>query len=131
MSQQTNIAWYKDPDATRVVVGAAYLLVLMFIMGLVMLMWSGVPDDAKAVILPIVGGITGAAVYSLRSLGGDPDTKEIEWQQKFDMQEDEIQTLRAELDVERAKRESLTMVVDDLHRRLVSNINLISEAPRG
>lgn len=124
------IPWYKDADATRIAVGVGYLVVLVSIMVFVMLTWRDVPDDAKAVILPIVGAITGAAVYSLRSMAGDPSTKEAEWQNKFDKQEEEIVTLRNELDVERAKRESLEEVVNDLHKRLVGNINLITEQPR-
>lgn len=122
--------WYKDADATRIAVGVGYLVVLVSIMVFVMLTWRDVPDDAKAVILPIVGAITGAAVYSLRSMAGDPSTKEAEWQNKFDKQEEEIVTLRNELDIERAKRESLEEVVNDLHKRLVGNINLITEQPR-
>ena len=124
------LPWYKDADATRIAVGVGYLVVLVFIMVFVMLTWRDVPDDAKAVILPIVGAITGAAVYSLRSMAGDPSTKEAEWQSKFDKQEEEIVTLRNELNIERAKRESLEKVVDDLHKRLVGNINLITEQPR-
>ena len=96
----------------------------------VMLTWRDVPDDAKAVILPIVGAITGAAVYSLKSMAGDPSTKEAEWQAKFDTQKREIRTLRNELVIERAKRESLEEVVNDLHNRLVGNINLIAKQPR-
>ena len=124
------LPWYKDADATRIAVGVGYLVVLVAIMVFVMLTWRDVPDDAKAVILPIVGAITGAAVYSLRSMAGDPSTKEAEWKSKFDKQEEEIVTLRNELDIERAKRESLEEVVNDLHRRLVGNINLIAEQPR-
>lgn len=124
------LPWYKDADATRIAVGVGYLVVLVSIMVFVMLTWRDVPDDAKAVILPIVGAITGAAVYSLRSMAGDPSTKETEWQSKFDTQEKEIVTLRNELDIERAKRESLEEVVNDLHKRLVGNINLIAEQPR-
>ena len=124
------LPWYKDADATRIAVGVGYLVVLVSIMVFVMLTWRDVPDDAKAVILPIVGAITGAAVYSLRSMAGDPSTKEAEWQSKFDTQEMEIVTLRKELDTERAKRESLEEVVNDLHKRLVGNINLIAEQPR-
>ena len=124
------LPWYKDADATRIAVGVGYLVVLVSIMVFVMLTWRAVPDDAKAVILPIVGAITGAAVYSLRSMAGDPSTKEAEWQSKFDTQEGEITSLRNELDIERAKRESLEEVVNDLHKRLVGNINLITEQPR-
>ena len=124
------LPWYKDADATRIAVGVGYLVVLVSIMVFVMLTWRDVPDDAKAVILPIVGAITGAAVYSLRSLAGDPNTKEAEWQNKFDTQEREITSLRNELDIERAKRESLEEVVNGLHERLVGNINLIAEQPR-
>ena len=124
------LPWYKDADATRIAVGVGYLVVLVSIMVFVMLTWRNVPDDAKAVILPIVGAITGAAVYSLKSMAGDPSTKEAEWQYKFDTQEREIVTLRNELDIERAKRESLEEVVNDLHNRLVGNINLIAEQPR-
>ena len=124
------LPWYKDADATRIAVGVGYLVVLVSIMVFVMLTWRDVPDDAKAVILPIVGAITGAAVYSLRSMAGDPSTKEAEWQGKFDKQEEEITSLRNELDIERAKRESLEEVVNDLHNRLVGNINLIAEQPR-
>ena len=124
------LPWYKDADATRIAVGVGYLIVLVSIMVFVMLTWQDVPDDAKAVILPIVGAITGAAVYSLKSMAGDPSTKEAEWQYKFDTQEREIVTLRNELDIERAKRESLEEVVNDLHNRLVGNINLIAEQPR-
>ena len=127
---QHKLPWYKDADATRIAVGVGYLVVLVSIMVFVMLTWRDVPDDAKAVILPIVGAITGAAVYSLRSMAGDPSTKEAEWQGKFDTQEKEIVTLRNELATERAKRESLEEVVDDLHKRLVGNINLITEQPR-
>ena len=127
---QHKLPWYKDADATRIAVGVGYLVVLVSIMVFVMLTWRDVPDDAKAVILPIVGAITGAAVYSLRSMAGDPSTKEAEWQDKFDTQEKEIVTLRNELATERAKRESLEEVVDDLHKRLVGNINLITEQPR-
>ena len=124
------LPWYKDADATRIAVGVGYLVVLVSIMVFVMLTWRDVPEDAKAVILPIVGAITGAAVYSLRSMAGDPSTKEAEWQSKFDAQETEIVTLRNELDIERAKRESLEEVVNALHKRLVGNINLIAEQPR-
>ena len=124
------LPWYKDADATRIAVGVGYLVVLVSIMVFVMLTWRDVPDDAKAVILPIVGAITGAAVYSLRSMAGDPSTKEAEWKSKFDKQEEEIVSLRNELDIERAKRESLEEVVNDLHKRLVGNINLIAEQPR-
>ena len=124
------LPWYKDADATRIAVGVGYLVVLVSIMVFVMLTWRDVPDDAKAVILPIVGAITGAAVYSLRSMAGDPSTKEAEWQNKFDTQEREIMTLRNELAIERAKRESLEEVVNGLHKRLVGNINLIAEQPR-
>ena len=124
------LPWYKDADATRIAIGVVYLVVLVSIMVFVMLTWRDVPDDAKAVILPIVGAITGAAVYSLKSMAGDPSTKEAEWQSKFATQEKEIMTLRNELDIERAKRESLEEVVNDLHKRLVGNINLIAEQPR-
>ena len=124
------IPWYKDADATRIAVGVGYLIVLVSIMVFVMLTWRDVPDDAKAVILPIVGAITGAAVYSLKSMAGDPSTKEAEWQSKFDTQRREIRTLRNELVIERAKRESLEEVVNDLHERLVGNINLIAKQPR-
>lgn len=124
------LPWYKDADATRIAVGVGYLVVLVSIMVFVMLAWRNVPDDAKAVILPIVGAITGAAVYSLKSMAGDPSTKEAEWQSKFATQEKEIVTLRNELGIERAKRESLEEVVNDLHKRLVGNINLIAEQPR-
>lgn len=124
------LPWYKDADATRIAVGVGYLTVLLVIMVFVMLTWRNVPDDAKAVILPIIGAITGAAVYSLRSMAGDPSTKEAEWQGKFNQQESEITTLRNELDIERAKRESLEEVVNALHNRLVGNINLITEQPR-
>ena len=130
LTSQDKLPWYKDADATRIAVGVGYLVVLVSIMVFVMLTWRDVPDDAKAVILPIVGAITGAAVYSLRSMAGDPSTKEAEWKSKFDKQEEEIVTLRNELDIERAKRESLEEVVNDLHRRLVGNINLIAEQPR-
>ena len=124
------LPWYKDADATRIAVGVGYLIVLVSIMVFVMLTWRDVPDDAKAVILPIVGAITGAAVYSLKSMAGDPSTKEAEWQSQFDKQEEEITSLRNELDIERAKRESLEEVVNDLHNRLVGNINLIAKQPR-
>lgn len=124
------LPWYKDADATRIAVGVGYLVVLVSIMVFVMLTWRNVPDDAKAVILPIVGAITGAAVYSLKSMAGDPSTKEAEWQAKFDTQKREIRTLRNELVIERAKRESLEEVVNDLHERLVGNINLIAKQPR-
>ena len=127
---QHKLPWYKDADATRIAVGVGYLVVLVAIMVFVMLTWRDVPEDAKAVILPIVGAITGAAVYSLRSMAGDPSTKEAEWQGKFNKQEEEITSLRNELDIERAKRESLEEVVNDLHKRLVGNINLITEQPR-
>ena len=127
---QDKLPWYKDADATRIAVGVGYLVVLVSIMVFVMLTWRDVPDDAKAVILPIVGAITGAAVYSLRSMAGDPSTKEAEWKSKFDKQEEEIVSLRNELDIKRAKRESLEEVVNDLHKRLVGNINLIAEQPR-
>ena len=130
LTSQDRLPWYKDADATRIAVGVGYLVVLVSIMVFVMLTWRDVPDDAKAVILPIVGAITGAAVYSLRSMAGDPSTKEAEWKSKFDKQEEEIVILRNELDIERAKRESLEEVVNDLHRRLVGNINLIAEQPR-
>lgn len=130
LTSQDKLPWYKDADATRIAVGVGYLVVLVSIMVFVMLTWRDVPDDAKAVILPIVGAITGAAVYSLRSMAGDPSTKEAEWKSKFDKQEEEILSLRNALDIERAKRESLEKVVDDLHRRLVGNINLIAEQPR-
>ena len=130
ITPKDKLPWYKDADATRIAVGVGYLVVLVFIMVFVMLTWRDVPDDAKAVILPIVGAITGAAVYSLRSMAGDPSTKEAEWQGKFDKQEEEITSLRNELAIERAKRESLEEVVNDLHKRLVGNINLIAEQPR-
>ena len=58
---QDKLPWYKDADATRIAVGVGYLVVLVSIMVFVMLTWRDVPDDAKAVILPIVGAITGAA----------------------------------------------------------------------
>ena len=80
---QDKLPWYKDADATRIAVGVGYLVVLVSIMVFVMLAWRNVPDDAKAVILPIVGAITGAAVYSLKSMAGDPSTKEAEWQSKL------------------------------------------------
>ena len=64
------LPWYKDADATRIAIGIGYLIVLVSIMVFVMLTWRDVPDDAKAVILPIVGAITGAAVYSLKSMAG-------------------------------------------------------------
>ena len=124
------LPWYKDADATRIAVVLGYLVVLVSIMVFVMLTWRDVPDDAQAVILPIVGAITGAAVYSLRSMAGDPSTKEAEWQGKFHKQEEEITSLRNELAIERAKRESLEEVVNDLHKRLVGNIHLISKQPR-
>ena len=130
ITPKDKLPWYKDADATRIAVGVGYLVVLVSIMVFVMLTWRDVPDDAKAVILPIVGAITGAAVYSLRSMAGDPNTKEAEWQGKFNKQEDEITSLRKELAIERAKRESLEEVVNDLHKRLVGNINLIAEQPR-
>ena len=130
ITPKKKLPWYKDADATRIAIGVGYLVVLVSIMVFVMLTWRDVPDDAKAVILPIVGAITGAAVYSLKSMAGDPSTKEAEWQSKFDTQEREIVTLRNELDIERAKRESLEEVVNDLHKRLVGNINLIAEQPR-
>ena len=130
ITPKDKLPWYKDADATRIAVGVGYLIVLVSIMVFVMLTWRDVPDDAKAVILPIVGAITGAAVYSLKSMAGDPSTKEAEWQSKFDTQEIEIMTLRNELDIERAKRESLEEVVNDLHNRLVGNINLIAKQPR-
>ena len=63
-------------------------------------------------------------------MAGDPSTKEAEWRGKFNRQEVEITSLRNELDIERAKRESLEEVVNDLHNRLVGNINLITEQPR-
>ena len=124
------LPWYKDADATRIAVGVGYLVVLVSIMVFVTLTWRGVPDDAKAVILPIGGAINGAAVYALRSMAGDPSTEEAEWQGKFNKQEEEITSLRNELDIERAKRESLEEVVNALHERLVGNINLITEQPR-
>ena len=124
------LPWYKDPDAARLVVGVGYLTVLLVIMVLVMLTWRDVPEDAKAVILPIVGGITGAAIFALRSMSGDPNTKEIEWQAKSAKQDEKIADLQSELAIERAKRESLEEVVNDLHKRLVGNINLIAEQPR-
>ena len=127
---QLKLPWYKDADATRIAVGVGYLVVLVSIMVFVMLTWRDVPEDAKAVVLPIVGAITGAAVYSLRSMAGDPSTKEAEWQTKFGSQEREIDLLRNELGIERAKRESLEDIVNDLHNRLVGNINLITEQPR-
>ena len=130
LTSQDRLPWYKDADATRIAVGVGYLVVLVSIMVFVMLTWRNVPDDAKAVILPIVGAITGAAVYSLKSMAGDPSTKEAEWQAKFDTQKREIRTLRNELVIERAKRESLEEVVNDLHERLVGNINLIAKQPR-
>ena len=130
ITPKDKLPWYKDADATRIAVGVGYLVVLVSIMVFVMLAWRNVPDDAKAVILPIVGAITGAAVYSLKSMAGDPSTKEAEWQSKFATQEKEIVTLRNELGIERAKRESLEEVVNDLHKRLVGNINLIAEQPR-
>ena len=130
LTSQDRLPWYKDADATRIAVGVGYLIVLVSIMVFVMLTWQDVPDDAKAVILPIVGAITGAAVYSLKSMAGDPSTKEAEWQAKFDTQKREIRTLRNELVIERAKRESLEEVVNDLHERLVGNINLIAKQPR-
>ena len=130
LTSQDRLPWYKDADATRIAVGVGYLIVLVSIMVFVMLTWRDVPDDAKAVILPIVGAITGAAVYSLKSMAGDPSTKEAEWQAKFETQKREIRTLRNELVIERAKRESLEEVVNDLHNRLVGNINLIAKQPR-
>ena len=53
------LPWYKDADATRIAVGVGYLVVLVSIMVFVMLTWRDVPDDAKAVILPIEGATTG------------------------------------------------------------------------
>ena len=130
ITPKAKLPWYKDADATRIAVGVGYLVVLVSIMLFVMLAWRAVQDDAKAVILPIVGAITGAAVYALRSMAGDPSTKEAEWQSKFNKQEEEITSLRNELDIERAKRESLEEIVNDLHKRLVGNIHLITEQPR-
>ena len=130
ITPKDKLPWYKDADATRIAVGVGYLVVLVSIMLFVMLAWRAVQDDAKAVILPIVGAITGAAVYALRSMAGDPSTKEAEWQSKFNKQEEEITSLRNELDIERAKRESLEEIVNDLHKRLVGNIHLIAEQPR-
>ena len=122
--------WYKDADATRIAVGVGYLVVLVAIMVFVMLTWRDVPDDAKAVILPIVGAITGAAVYSLRSMAGDPSTKEAEWQDKFDTQEARIKNSEEREKILEAKVETLQTQLEDLHKRLVGNINLITEQPR-
>ena len=124
------LPWYKDADATRIAVGVGYLVVLVSIMVFVMLTWRAVPDDAKAVILPIVGAITGAAVYSLRSMAGDPSTKEAEWQDKFDKQEARIKSSEDREKILEAKVEILQYQLEDLHRRLVGNINLIAEQPR-
>ena len=124
------IPWYKDADATRIAVGVGYLVVLVAIMVFVMLTWRDVPDDAKAVILPIVGAITGAAVYSLRSMAGDPSTKEAEWQNKFDKQEARIKSSEEREKILEAKVETLQYQLEDLHKRLVGNINLIAEQPR-
>ena len=124
------LPWYKDADATRIAVGVGYLVVLVSIMVFVMLTWRAVPDDAKAVILPIVGAITGAAVYSLRSMAGDPSTKEAEWQDKFDKQEARIKSSEEREKILEAKVEILQYQLEDLHRRLVGNINLIAEQPR-
>ena len=124
------LPWYKDADATRIAVGVGYLVVLVSIMVFVMLTWRAVPDDAKAVILPIVGAITGAAVYSLRSMAGDPSTKEAEWQDKFDKQEARIKSSEEREKILEAKVEILQCQLEDLHRRLVGNINLIAEQPR-
>ena len=122
--------WYKDADATRIAVGVGYLVVLVAIMVFVMLTWRDVPDDAKAVILPIVGAITGAAVYSLRSMAGDPSTKEAEWQDKFDTQEARIKNSEEREKILEAKVETIQTQLEDLHKRLVGNINLITEQPR-
>ena len=124
------LPWYKDADATRIAVGVGYLVVLVSIMVFVMLTWRDVPDDAKAVILPIVGAITGAAVYSLRSMAGDPSTKEAEWQDKFDKQEARIKNSEEREKILEAKVETLQYQLEDLHKRLVGNINLIAEQPR-
>ena len=124
------LPWYKDADATRMAVGVGYLVVLVSIMVFVMLTWRDVPDDAKAVILPIVGAITGAAVYSLRSMAGDPSTKEAEWQDKFDKQEARIKSSEEREKILEAKVETLQYQLEDLHKRLVGNINLIAEQPR-
>ena len=127
---QDKLPWYKDADATRMAVGVGYLVVLVSIMVFVMLTWRDVPDDAKAVILPIVGAITGAAVYSLRSMAGDPSTKEAEWQDKFDKQEARIKSSEEREKILEAKVETLQYQLEDLHKRLVGNINLITEQPR-
>ena len=127
---QDKLPWYKDADATRIAVGVGYLVVLVSIMVFVMLTWRDVPDDAKAVILPIVGAITGAAVYSLRSMAGDPSTKEAEWQDKFDKQEARIKSSEEREKILEAKVETLQYQLEDLHKRLVGNINLIAEQPR-
>ena len=124
------LPWYNDADATRIAIGVGYLVVLVSIMVFVMLTWRDVPDDAKAVILPIVGAITGAAVYSLRSMAGDPSTKEAEWQDKFDKQEARIKNSEEREKILEAKVETLQYQLEDLHKRLVGNINLIAEQPR-
>ena len=124
------LPWYKDADATRIAVGVGYLVVLVSIMVFVMLTWRNVPDDAKAVILPIVGAITGAAVYALRSMAGDPSTKEAEWQDKFDKQEARIKSSEEREKILEAKVETLQHQLEYLHKRLVGNINLITEQPR-
>ena len=130
VTPQDKLPWYKDADATRIAVGVGYLVVLVSIMVFVMLTWRDVPDDAKAVILPIVGAITGAAVYSLRSMAGDPSTKEAEWQDKFDKQEARIKSSEERENLLEAKVETLQHQLEYLHKRLVGNINLIAEQPR-
>ena len=130
ITPKDKLPWYKDADATRIAVGVGYLVVLVSIMVFVMLTWRDVPDDAKAVILPIVGAITGAAVYSLRSMAGDPSTKEAEWQDKFDKQEARIKSSEEREKLLEAKVETLQYQLEDLHKRLVGNINLITEQPR-
>ena len=124
------IPWYKDADATRIAVGVGYLVVLVSIMVFVMLTWRDVPEDAKSVILPIVGAITTAAVYSLRSMAGDPSTKEAEWQDKFAKQEARIKNSEEREKILEAKVETLQYQLNELHKRLVGNINLITEQPR-
>ena len=127
---QDKLPWYKDADATRIAVGVGYLVVLVSIMVLVIFTWRNVPDDAKAVILPIVGAITGTAFYALRSMAGDPSTKEAEWQAKFDTQEARIKSSEEREKILEAKVETLQHQLEDLHKRLVGNINLIAEQPR-
>ena len=121
------LPWYKDADATRLVVGFGYLIVLAFVIVFVALLWDTTPQDAKSVILPVIGAVTAAGFYALKAMAGDPSTKERDWKDKFNKQEGKISFLETELEIEKGKRESLEVIVNDLHRMIISRTNLTSK----